>query len=209
MQLISNTEFLSANQFQIDNCLDEKDDTHPMQNSVPDSEITLATAKRRLLSMVYDSLLLAAVVFIAYALFMPVAKSAGLEAGHPLTSIYLLSVVFLFNAWFWTHGGQTLGMKTWKIKLIHENGQAISWKQALLRYLCALPGWFLIIIGASGLFLGTLSFPEPFAWINKIPMGVIFGAGLVMLYLEQRPDNWRDRFSHTRIILLKPSTHTS
>ena len=209
MQLISDTEFLSANQFQIDNCLDDKDDTQPMQNSVPDSGTPLATAKRRLLSMVYDSLLLAAVIFIAYALFMPVAKSAGIVEGHPLTSIYLLSVIFLFNAWFWTHGGQTLGMKTWKIKLIHENGQSINWGQALLRYLCALPGWFLIIIGASGLFLETLSFPVTFAWINKIPMGVIFGAGLLMLYLEQRPGNWRDRFSHTRIILLKPSTHTS
>lgn len=209
MQLIGDTEFLSANQFQIDKQQHEKDDTQPMQNSVPDSETTPATAKRRLLSMVYDSLLLGAVIFIAYAIFMPIGKSAGIEAGHPITSIYLLSVIFLFNAWFWTHGGQTLGMKTWRIKLIHDNGQKISWAQALLRYLCALPSWFIILIGSSGLLLGQLPFPEILGWINKIPMGLVLAFGILMLYIEQRPGNWRDHFSHTRIILIKPSSHSS
>ena len=76
MQLIRNTEFLSTNQIQIDKHLYETDDTQPMQKPVPDSDITLATAKRRLLSMVYDSLLLAAVIFVAYAVFMPISKSA-------------------------------------------------------------------------------------------------------------------------------------
>lgn len=180
-----------------------------MQNSVPEPETPLATAKRRLLSIVYDSLLLGAVIFIAYAVFMPVAKSVDIEPGHPLTSIYLLSVIFLFNAWFWTHGGQTLGMKTWRIRLAQENGEAISWGQALLRYIFALPAWFLVIIGAGGLFLGRLSFPEAFAWVNRIPMGVILGLGLVMIYLEQRPNNWRDRVSRTRVFLIKPSTNAA
>ena len=180
-----------------------------MQNSVPESEITLANTKRRLLSMVYDSLLLAAVIFIAYALFMPVAKSAGIEAGHPITSIYLLGVIFLFNAWFWTHGGQTLGMKTWRIKVVCENDQAISWGQALLRYLCALPSWFIILVGISSFILEQLPFPEALDWINKIPGGVILAIGLVMLYIEQRPDNWRDHFSHSKVILLSPSTNAS
>lgn len=209
MQLILDTEFLSTNQFQIDNYRHETDDTQPMQNSVPDSEIVLATAKRRLLSMVYDSLLLAAVLFIAFAIFMAITKSAGIEVANSFKSIYLLSVIFLFSAWFWTHGGQTLGMKTWRIKLINENGQKVSWSQALLRYLCALPSWSFILYGMIGLKWGSLPFPEVLTWINNIPMGIILGVGLVMLYIEQRPDNWRDRFSHTRIISLKHSAHTT
>lgn len=209
MQLISDTDFLSTNQFQIDKHRYETDDTQPMQNPVPDTEITLATAKRRLLSMAYDSLLLAAVIFIAYAVFMPISKSVGIEAGHPVTSIYLLSVIFLFNAWFWTHGGQTLGMKTWRIKLTNENGGAISWKQALVRYLCALPGWFIILISVSGFILEQLPFPAVLNWINNIPMGIILAVGIIVIYIEQRPGNWRDRFSHSRVILLSKSTNAS
>ncbi|MEJ2143249.1 MAG: RDD family protein [Gammaproteobacteria bacterium] len=180
-----------------------------MQNSVPDSEISLATAKRRLLSIVYDSLLLAAVLFIAFAIFLKFTQFAGIEASHSIKSVYLLSIIFFFYAGFWTHGGQTLGMKTWRIKLVHENGQGIRWQQALLRYLCALPSWFIILIGTSGLILKTLPFPEPFVWVNKIPMGIILGIGLVMLYIEQRPGNWRDRFSHTRVIMINPSSNAS
>ena len=180
-----------------------------MQNSVPNIETTLATAKRRLLSIVYDSLLLAAVLFIAFAVLMKVAELVGVELTNSMRSVYMLMVIFIFNAWFWTHGGQTLGMKTWRIRLVNENGSVLSWGQALLRYLCALPSWFIILIGTTGLILEQLPFPEAFAWVNKIPAGVILVAGLVMLYIEQRPNNWRDRFSHSQIILLTSSTNAS
>lgn len=181
-----------------------------MQNSVPPSEIQYASAKHRLLSIVYDGLLLGAVLFIAMAIFIPIANSAGLESGHPVFSVYFLLVCFLFYAGFWTHGGQTLGMKTWKIKLIHENGQAISWGQALLRFMTALPAWTLIIVGASTLMLDIpLTLPKLIHWINKLPDGLLLGIGLVTLYFDQRPNNWRDRFSHTKVIRISDSSNAS
>ena len=181
-----------------------------MQNPVPQSQPPYASAKHRLLSMVYDGLLLAAVLFIAMAIFIPIAKSAGYETGHPVFSVYFLLVCFLFYAGFWTHGGQTLGMKTWKIKLLHENGQAISWGQALLRYLTALPAWIVIMLGISTLMLDApLKMPMAINWINTLPDGVLLGIGLVMLYFDQRPNNWRDRFSHTQIIRINYSSNAS
>lgn len=209
MQLISDTEFLSTNQFQIDKHLPEKDDTHPMQNSVPDTESILATAKRRLLSMVYDSLLLAAVLFVAFAIFIKISEMTDIEPAHSIKSVYLLSVIFFFYAGFWTHGGQTLGMKTWRIKLVHENGQAISWGQALLRYMGALPSWFIIILSIRNkYFVQSLPFPEAFEWIDNIPWWVILLAGLLMIFIEQRPGNWRDHFSHSKVIMVNLSTNT-
>jgi uncharacterized RDD family membrane protein YckC len=180
-----------------------------MQNSLPEKEMLPATAKRRLLSMVYDSLLLAAVLFIGFAIFIMFMQIIGVEPGHSVKSVYLLSLIFLFYAGFWTHGGQTLGMKTWRIKLVNEEGHGISWSQALLRYMTALPCWFVILIGISGLIIKPLPFPEVFSWINKIPMEIILLVGLVWLYLEQRPNNWRDRFSHTKIIRISYSTNAS
>jgi uncharacterized RDD family membrane protein YckC len=210
MQLHRDTEFLSAYQFQIDKPIHEQEDRRPMQKPVPQPGVQFASAKRRLLSMIYDGLLLAAVLFIAMAIFIPIAESAGIERGHPLFKVYFLLVCFLFYAGFWTHGGQTLGMKTWKIKLVHENGQPISWGQALLRYMTALPAWLVILVGATTLLLDSpLQLPKTINWINRLPDGLLLGIGLLMLYFDQRPNNWRDRFSHTQIIQISYSSNAS
>ena len=102
---------------------------------------------KRLLAMSYDLLLLAALLFIAEIL--PVALNHG-KAINPgngwlvfyvLHPLYLLFVCFGFLGWFWTHGGQTLGMKTWKLKMISLNEGAISWQQAGLRFATSLLSW--------------------------------------------------------------------
>lgn len=181
-----------------------------MQNPDPQQQLTPARAKHRLISMVYDGLLLGAVLFVAMAIFIPIAKSAGFETGHPIFSVYILVVCFLFYGGFWTHGGQTLGMKTWKLKLVDEKGGRIKWGQALLRYMTALPSWFVIVVGTTTMTIGHgLPLPEAFKWVNQLPNGLVLGIGLVMLYLDQRPDNWRDRFSQTRIIRINYSSNAS
>lgn len=210
MQPQGNTEILSTNQIRIDTTNMDAQDKPPMQNSVPNTAPVYASAKHRLLSMVYDGLLLGAVLFISMAIFSPLARAAGFDTGHPVYSVFFLSVCFLFYAGFWTHGGQTLGMKTWKIKLSSENGQPISWGQALLRYMTALPSWLVIIVGATTLSLDTtLHLPKLVAWVNDLPDGLLLGIGLVMLYLDQRPNNWRDRFSQTQITRIQYSAQAS
>ncbi|MGI8740131.1 MAG: RDD family protein [Gammaproteobacteria bacterium] len=54
---------------------------------------------------------------------------------------------FLFFGWFWTHGGQTLGMSTWRFRVIQNNGATITWSQALLRLLTAAISWLLFGAG--------------------------------------------------------------
>ena len=131
-----------------------------MQNSVPPPEIQYASAKHRLLSIVYDGLLLGAVLFIAMAIFIPIANSAGLESGHPVYSVYFLLVCFLFYAGFWTHGGQTLGMKTWKMRLQQNNGDAITWPLALVRFITAIFSWS----AAGAGFVWSLFSPQKRTW---------------------------------------------
>ena len=46
----------------------------------------------------------------------------------------LYAVGFLFFSWFWRHGGQTLGMQAWRIKVISETSQHITYKQCAIRY---------------------------------------------------------------------------
>jgi uncharacterized RDD family membrane protein YckC len=106
---------------------------------------------RHLAVVVYDLLLLISVLLFASAIAVGVNAVAtggqAIAAGNPFFFLYLLAVSFLFYGWFWTHGGQTLGMRTWKVFLLSDTQHKISWRQAFLRFIVAIPSWFLIGIG--------------------------------------------------------------
>lgn len=46
----------------------------------------------------------------------------------------------IYFIWFWTHGGQTLAMQTWKIRLVTVGGDSLERRQAITRYLLAVTG---------------------------------------------------------------------
>jgi uncharacterized RDD family membrane protein YckC len=91
----------------------------------------------RLAVVVYDFLLLIAVLFLATALLLPFNAGEAFTREQVFYPIYLLMVSFLFYGWFWTHGGQTLGLRAWKVKVLTVNQQPISWTQALVRFVTA------------------------------------------------------------------------
>jgi uncharacterized RDD family membrane protein YckC len=53
----------------------------------------------------------------------------------------LLSLGCLFFAGFWSRGGQTLGMRAWRIRLVADDGGPVRLGTALLRCLVALLSW--------------------------------------------------------------------
>jgi uncharacterized RDD family membrane protein YckC len=97
---------------------------------------------RRLLSMVYELLILVAVLFIASFIFHLVFQDTSSILFRPVFQIYLLLVAGSYFTWFWTHGGQTLPMQTWKLRLLSADGHQLSLKQAIARYLFAVIGFF-------------------------------------------------------------------
>jgi uncharacterized RDD family membrane protein YckC len=118
---------------------------------------------RRLGAILYDGLLLFGVIFVATALLLPFTGGHAIAAGTWWYEAYLLILVFLFYGWCWTHGGQTLGMLALKIKVQQPDGSAISWRQALQRFLCAL-----VSTAALGLgFLWILLDREKRAWHDR------------------------------------------
>lgn len=101
---------------------------------------------RRLVALFYDSLLLLSVLFVATALALLVTGGT-LDYQSPFFRIWLFGLCFVFYAWFWLHGGQTLGMRTWKLRVQRFDGGPITPWQALLRFLCAIPCWALLGLG--------------------------------------------------------------
>jgi len=170
-----------------------------------DSEITSAPPAgvlRQLAAAFYDGLLLIAIVLLASALTVPLTKLGLISRGSPLISIYLFFIIFLSVAWFWTHTGQTLGMRVWHVRVQQANGQLISWKQAAARFLTALPAWILLCLA---LFLAYVPedlqpaiFPD---WLHNVPTKFLFLAGVIGLTLDHWQNSWRDRLTRTQTVV--------
>jgi uncharacterized RDD family membrane protein YckC len=104
---------------------------------------TPAPLGRRLAAICYDSLLLVGLLLLA-ALPVTLLNGGAIKADgslkHFVLIVYLLLVWFLFYGWFWTHGGQTLGMSAWRIKVVMRDGSSIGWQAALIRWSSACLG---------------------------------------------------------------------
>lgn len=101
---------------------------------------------RRLASLVYESLIVLALLLVAGLLFLLASPDAATTAMRPLFQAYLLAVIGLYFAWFWTHGGQTAAMRAWRLRVLRRDGAPLSWRDAGLRFLLAFPS-----IGLAGL----------------------------------------------------------
>ncbi len=146
---------------------------------------TPAPLWRRLLAVLYDTLIIICIVFIAWQP-VPLLPDDNwpdvLSKGIRLS--YLVAITFAFLGWFWTHGGQTIGMRAWNIKLIAadstiERSLRTTWSQAWLRYCIAMVSW------------------------------AVAGAGFLWSLLDSERRTWHDLGSSTRLIVERESLKKS
>lgn len=130
---------------------------------------------RRLGAICYDLLLLLALMLVATSLIT-------LPLGMPEDGMLLAFQWFLFElipliffTGFWHRGGQTLGMRAWRVKVVRTDGAPLSWGDALKRHLAAL--------------LSCLPLGLGFLWAAVDPEGLA----------------WHDRLSGTRLVLTEKS----
>jgi uncharacterized RDD family membrane protein YckC len=102
--------------------------------------------KRRLASMVYEALLLFGVVFIAGWLFDTLSQSRHALTLRHARQGWLFVVLGAYFIFFWCRSGQTLAMKTWRVKLIAPGLSQVPLSKAFVRYLMAWM-WFLPAMG--------------------------------------------------------------
>lgn len=98
--------------------------------------------------MVYESLLLFGIAFFAALLFLGVAGTSVSGWLRFVFQIYLFLVVGIYFVGSWHHSGQTLAMKTWKLRLVGTGGARITLRQAMVRYVCA---WPCLVLGGIGI----------------------------------------------------------
>ncbi|MDH3608500.1 MAG: RDD family protein [Gammaproteobacteria bacterium] len=102
---------------------------------------------RRFGAILYDSFLLLTALFVAAFLIVIPTDIKPEDSYFFLFQAYIFLIAYLFFAWFWTRDGQTLGMRTWKMKLVMENGSKVTWGPALLRFAIAMVSWLALGLG--------------------------------------------------------------
>jgi len=95
---------------------------------------------RRLASMLYEFLLLFAIGFLATWLFQFAAGTLAIEGWRRhLLQLFVVAVFAIYFVWCWLRGGQTLAMKTWRIRVVAKDGHGpLAPAAALARFFYAL-----------------------------------------------------------------------
>ena len=100
----------------------------------------IAGLTTRLLSLVYETLLVAAVALAGMFPLVIFTDSLDPLLKRPLHQVYLVLLMGIYFIWQWTRGGQTLPMRTWRLKLVTRDGAPLTWGQAARRFVFALAG---------------------------------------------------------------------
>lgn len=88
---------------------------------------------RRLLAWIYDALVVLAILFVGSFVVLPLTDGNAVAAGNPLYQLWLLLLVAAYFLVSWRHGGQTLGMRAWRLQLADPSGQRPGTSRLLRR----------------------------------------------------------------------------
>lgn len=146
---------------------------------------------RRMACWMYEGMLMFGVVFISGYLFGTLSQTRNAMDNRHALQGFLFVVFGIYFVWFWAKG-QTLAMKTWNIRLVDRNGDAVSQTRALGRY-CLSWLWFLpALVVLSPFHLGGVE-------------TVILIAGWVAVWalssqLHPNRQFWHDALAGTRLV---------
>lgn len=152
-------------------------------NTTTTPEYSTPSLMRRFAAMVYDTLLITAISILYGAVMtgINVAIKGSPQMGERISWGMFGVVVFvgwiltigLFFCYFWHKSGQTLGMKTWRMKVVNsDNLNCPSYTQCIIRFLCA-------------------------------PVSLLMlGAGYWLMYTNAERQTLHDKISKTRTLLM-------
>lgn len=146
--------------------------TYILQSTqAPDSTIiNYCTLPRRLLAMLYDTLILLGLLIVAAAIALPFGDTQKVAFHDFWFTLWLFVVCFAYLAGCWRYGGMTVGMRAWRIRLVSGDGQSISWTRCLLRFLTGM-----------------------------VSLGV-FGLGILWALIDAKNRGWHDLAARTLLV---------
>lgn len=120
---------------------------------------------RRFAAILYDCLLVAALLSLATVPFIATRGGEPVEIGENTAyRVILALVIFLFFAGYWTWRGRTLGMQSWGLQLETMDGNRPTFARASMRFFAAILSWAPLGLG----FLWQLWDRDKLAWHDRI-----------------------------------------
>ena len=148
---------------------------------------------RRLACFIYEGVLLFGVVMIAGYLFSSLTQQRHALQGRHALQAFIFVVVGIYFGWFWSHGGQTVAMKAWHLRLLDRNGQPVSQARALTRYLLS---WMWFMPALAVVWLAGIR--SPMMTFAVLGLGVVAYAGLALLHPSRQ--FWHDVVCGTQLV---------
>jgi len=129
-------------------------------------EPTIAKPTTRLAAIVYDGMLILALLFLVGTVLTVIGTLLTMQTGTEsaqarslpvwyqnivMTPSFILTLVGFYGL-FWRRGGQTLGMQTWRLKTVNDSGRLLTWGQSFKRIMAAslMP----LVFGVIGSLIG-------------------------------------------------------
>ncbi|HVC29346.1 MAG TPA: RDD family protein [Gammaproteobacteria bacterium] len=165
---------------------------------------------RRLASGLYDAIILLAIWILGTFLIMPFTHGVAFESFYShhagmklLYQLGLLAMGFAFFSGFWTHGGQTIGMRAWKLRTVCMDGAPLGWRQALIRYLTMLIPWLLVLLGCEFLINSSGQAYTNIYSISAIGVFLLSIAAFAWPAFDRNRFAWHDHLSGTRLVVVR------
>lgn len=119
----------------------------------------------RIAAIFYDLLVLIAIWMFAAGLIL-LAFKGEVDVAHqpPLYHAILQGTLLTLTMGYfvvsWCRGGQTIGMRAWRVRVVDDQGKSPSIRRALLRGIVAMGSWLVVCAG----FLWCLVDPQRRGW---------------------------------------------
>lgn len=107
---------------------------HTNQSPVLSNNVYCPLA-RRLLVILYDTVILLGLLILASAVALPFGDIDKVAMQDFWFTLWLLIVCFAYLGGCWRYGGMTVGMRAWRVRLVSYDDQIVSWPRCLLRFL--------------------------------------------------------------------------
>ncbi len=152
----------------------------------------------RIAAMVYEAVLLFGIVFgVSFVLLTVTGWTYPLRpAPRAILQATLFVAIGAYFVYCWSHSGQTLAMRSWRLKLVDRDGGPVSTGRALLRYLLA---WHLFLPG-----IVFVALFQAHSVIDGAAFALGFAAMLALAYTDPRRQLLHDRVLGTRVIVTAP-----
>lgn len=153
-----------------------------------------ASLALRAATMVYEGVLLFGVTFAAGLAVLALSGWSTPVSGvrRLILQAALFVVIGAYFVWCWSRSGQTLALKTWKLRVVDRDGHNPSLARATARYLLS---WTLFLPG-----LAYIAAFEPSRNGSFVALALGFGVLLIPAIVDPERRLLHDRWTGTRIV---------